>query len=109
VFLFEKTTMEGDDELQLSEAEEAAAALARVTNNDGDEVDQSPDLKETLGSMRLQRRLALPYTTDWYSFQGWKPPRRRGAREWNEVSFVNKFRITVGDRTVIMPWGLGHI
>ena len=59
--------MEGDDELQQSEAEEAAAALARVSKADNaDEVVQLPDSKETLGSMRLQRRLAPPYTTDWY-------------------------------------------
>jgi hypothetical protein len=59
--------MEGDDELQQSEAEEAAAALARVSKADNaDEVVQLPDLKEMLGSMRLQRRLAPPYTTDWY-------------------------------------------
>lgn len=109
VFLFEKTSMEGDDELQQSEAEEAAAALARVSKVDSeDEIAQLPDLKETLQSMRLQRRLVLPYTTDWYCSQSWMPPKYRGAREWNKVIFVNKFKITAGDRTFIMPWGLGH-
>lgn len=106
VFLFEKTTMEGDDEIQTSEAEEAAATLERVS---GDEVGgPAPDLKETIGSMRLARRLALPYTTDWYCAQKWQPPRRRGWKEWNEVRFVNKFTVHQGDRIVIVPWGYGH-
>lgn len=108
VFLFEKTSMEGDNEIQTSEAEEAAAALARVSKGEEEEAEPLPDLKESLESMRLQRRLALPYTTDWYCAQTWEPPRRRGFKEWNRVSFVNKFVICQGDRTFVLPWGFGH-
>ena len=108
VFLFDKTTMEMDDETQTSEAEEAAAALARVTSKSGVAAKPVPDLKESLGSMRLQRRLALPYTTDWYCSQSWEPPRRRGWKEWNEVLFVNKFVLHQGDRIVVAPFGPGH-
>ncbi len=68
-----KTSMEGDDEIQTSEAEEAAAVLARVSKGAREEVEPLPDLKESLGSMRLQMRLALPYTTDWYCAQTWGP------------------------------------
>ncbi|KAJ9132244.1 Tetratricopeptide-like helical [Pleurostoma richardsiae] len=109
VFLFEKTSMESDDDIQQSEADEARAALGRVAMDaDGKRTGSIPDMKETVGSMRLQRRLALPYTTDWYCVQSWEPPRHRGAREWNQVSFVNKFVITAGQRTFVFPWGFGH-
>ena len=107
VELFEKTTLDTDDEIQESEATEAVAALARVTSKEGED-GTIPDLKEKIGEMRLQRRLALQYTTDWYCFQHWKPPRQRGGMQWNRVSYVNKFKIFNGDRTYIMPWGFGH-
>jgi hypothetical protein len=109
VFLFEKTSMESDDDIQQSEADEARAALGRVAMDaDGKRTGSIPDMKETVGSMRLQRRLALPYTTDWYCVQSWETPRYRGAREWNQVSFVNKFVITAGHITFVFPWGFGH-
>lgn len=108
VILFEKTTMEGDDEVQQSEQTEAVEALSRVSQLDQDPPAQIPDMKESIGSMRLQRRIALKHTTDWYVYQDWVPPRRRGAREWNSVSFVNKLKICNGDRTYIFPWGPGH-
>ncbi|KAK3391181.1 hypothetical protein B0H63DRAFT_508378 [Podospora didyma] len=111
VFLLEKTTMEGDDETQKSEEDEAIAALRRAADGAdkvGGSTDQPPDLKETKGCMRLQRRLTLPYTTDWYCAQSWQPPRRRGWEEWNEVDFTNKFVLCQGDRTVVVPWGFGH-
>jgi len=53
------------------EAEQAAAVLARVSKGEGEEVEPLPDLKESLWSMRLLMRLALPYTTDWYCAQSW--------------------------------------
>lgn len=107
VELFEITTLDTDDEVQESEAKEAAAALSRVTSKDS-EPGPIPDLKEKIGEMRLQRRLALKYTTDWYCFQHWKPPRKRGGMSWGKVSYVNKFKINNGERTYIMPWGFGH-
>lgn len=107
VELFEKTTLDIDDEVQESEAAEAAAALARVTGKETEDV-TTVDLKEKVGEMRLQRRLALQYTTDWYCFQHWKAPRQRGGMQWNSVSYVNKFKINNGERTYIVPWGFGH-
>jgi hypothetical protein len=107
VELFEKTTLDTDDEVQASEATEAAAALARVTSKKA-EHEPIPPLKEKMGDMRLQRRLALKYTTDWYCFQHWEPPRKRGGMSWDRVSRVNKFTINNGERRYIMPWGSGH-
>jgi tetratricopeptide (TPR) repeat protein len=105
--LFEKTTLDTDDEVQKSEDSEAAAALVRVTSKETTD-GQIPDLKEKMGEMRLQRRLALQYTTDWYCFQHWKPPRQRGGMNWNKVSYVNKLKMSNGERTFIMRWGFGH-
>jgi len=100
--------MENDDEVQESEQTEAEEALSRVSQPVQDPPAEIPDLKESIGGMRVQRRIALKYTTDWYVYQDWVPPRRRGAREWNRVTFVNKFKICNGDRTFIAPWGPGH-
>lgn len=108
VVLFEKTTLNTDDEVQSSEASEAAAAWERLSSPEDQEGKPLPDLKEKFGEMRLQRRLALKYTTDWYSFKHWEPPRQRGGMDWNRVSFTNKFKICNGDRTFIAPWGFGH-
>jgi tetratricopeptide (TPR) repeat protein len=107
IFLFEKTTLEGDDELQTSEAEEAAAALVRLQQEVG-AGGKLTTLLETTDSMSLQRRLALPYTTDWYAAQNWEPPRRRGYEKWNKVSFTNKLICMYGERRVVLPWGFGH-
>jgi hypothetical protein len=93
--------------VQKSEATEAAAALARVTSKETKD-GPIPDLKEKIGEMRLQRRLALQYTTDWYCFQHWKPSRQKGAMNSGKVSYVNKFKTNNGERTYIMPWGFGH-
>ncbi|KAH6717920.1 hypothetical protein BKA61DRAFT_670343 [Leptodontidium sp. MPI-SDFR-AT-0119] len=106
--LFEKTSLNTDDEIQSSEATEATAAFERHSLPEGQGNMLAPDLKEKYGEMRLQRRLALKYTTDWHCFKQWKPPRQRGGMDWNEVSFTNKFRVSNGDRTFIAPWGFGH-
>ncbi|KAL5325877.1 hypothetical protein ACEPPN_007011 [Leptodophora sp. 'Broadleaf-Isolate-01'] len=106
--LFEKTSLNTDDEIQSSEATEATAAFERHSLPEGQGNTLAPDLKEKYGEMRLRRRLALKYTTDWYCFKQWKPPRQRGGMDWNEVSFTNKFRVSNGDRTFIAPWGFGH-
>jgi tetratricopeptide (TPR) repeat protein len=105
VDLFEKTSLKEDDELQTSEAMEANDAMERLDAGST----AVPDLKESIGSMRLQRRLAIPHTTDWFCVQTWKEEQRmRGAKSWNEVSFTNKFQIREGDRSFIFPWGFGH-
>ena len=105
VFLFEKTAMEGDDEVQTSEADEATAALARVSRDGADDAGEAvaalPDLREKLGGMRLQRRLALKYITDWYCEVEWEPPRRRGKEVWNRVTFWDKRTRTFGDRRLV--------
>ncbi|KAG4444253.1 hypothetical protein IFR05_000228 [Cadophora sp. M221] len=106
--LFEKTSLNPDDEVQSSEATEATAAIGRLSLQEEQGDTSAPDLKEKYGEMRLQRRLALKYTTDWYCFKQWKPPRQRGGMDWNEVSFTNKFKVSNGDRTFIAPWGFGH-
>ena len=100
-----KTSMEGDDEIQTLEVEEAAAVLARVSKSEGEEVGPLPDLKESFGSMKLQMGIVLPYTTDWYCARTLEPLRRRGFKEWNQVSFVNKFAVCPADRTFVLPWG----
>ncbi|KAK0122095.1 hypothetical protein ONS95_010357 [Cadophora gregata] len=108
VELFEKASFDTDVDVQSSEAAEAAEAVQRLSITGDSSAKSTPDLKEKSGEMRPQRRISLKYTTDWYCFKQWESPRKKCGRDWNQVSFTNKFKIRNGDRTFIAPWGFGH-
>jgi tetratricopeptide (TPR) repeat protein len=76
VQIFDKTTYEEDDELEISEGREAAESLARLT---ADPPQPLSEVDETTKKFRRGRHIAQKTRTNWGVEEGKEPPRRRGT------------------------------